>query len=296
MEPALAEKTYGIIGLGLMGGSFAFALRDEVLGEKGRIFALDEKKAALDHACESGIIDKGFLPGEAPVMLSLCNIVFICLYPSQTIDFLLSNAPFFQADSIVTDISGVKSALEHCLPHILENASFDFISGHPMAGSEKEGFLHAQPAIFRGRNYILLPSPRNRRENLALLKTLIRKIGFNRIIETDAATHDRKIAFTSQLCHIIAAALVDSAEDVRITEFGGGSFEDLTRIAMINAPLWTELFISNKTELLPHIEKFEKALKTYKQLLQTENTGFLRATLAEVRKKRMEMGYSTSAG
>jgi prephenate dehydrogenase len=115
-------------------------------------------------------------------------------------------------------------------------------------------------------------------------------MGFTRITETTCDTHDYKIGFTSQLCHVIASALVESAEDPEITAFGGGSFEDLTRIAMINAPLWTELFISNKEKLVAHIENFEKQMEKFKKYIIEENTEALKETLTHTREQRLKMG------
>jgi prephenate dehydrogenase len=284
----MTDKTYGIAGFGLMGGSFAMALRKEVLGDGGRLFALDPKKAALEYARELGVIDRGFAPQDAADMLAACDVVFICLYPRQTRDFLRTYRAAFKRGSLVTDISGVKGELAHEAA-ALADADFDFISGHPMAGSEKEGFLHATPAIFHGRNYILLPAAHNKPEHLAFLKKIIYKIGFARVIETDAATHDHTIAFTSQVSHVIAAALVDSAEDTGVTSFGGGSFEDLTRIAMINAPLWSELFLSNRAALISRIETFEQSLAVFKTMLKTENAPALQNALHAVREKRLAM-------
>ncbi|MBQ2464372.1 MAG: prephenate dehydrogenase, partial [Treponema sp.] len=113
--------------------------------------------------------------------------------------------------------------------------------------------------------------------------------GFTRIVETDANVHDHKIAFTSQLCHVIASALVDSAEDTEVTAFGGGSFEDLTRIALINAPLWTELFLANKKELLGHIEKFQQSLEVLKNGIKNDDSGAIKSYLENVRVKRTAM-------
>jgi prephenate dehydrogenase len=273
---------YGFVGLGLMGGSFAKALR------KGaeKIFALDKSQATIDAALADGTIDEGF--EDAAVMLPLCDVDFIGLNPGETLQFLGAHKQYFRKNAIVTDIAGVKTGIaghlgDFLLPH------FDFILGHPMAGSEKEGYGNSSPEIFRGRNYILMPHGANRPESLAFFRQLVTDIGFARIIETDPATHDHKIAFTSQLCHVIACALVESAEDTRITEFGGGSFEDLTRIAMINAPLWTELFLANKTELIPHIKAFETVVADYRVALENGDADALINAMQNVRAKRTEM-------
>ena len=236
---SLRDAVYGIVGLGIMGGSVAKAIRSNVLDmpdSPGKIFACDALGATLDAAVRDGVIDKGFAPSEADAMLSECDIVYICLYPHATLEFIKAHRDDFKSASIVTDISGVKTFLADGLAKFSRD-DVDFIFGHPMAGGEKEGYVNSNGAYFKGRNYILMLQPSNKVENVALIKSLIAAMGFTRIVETDCKTHDRKIAFTSQLCHVIASALVKSAEDETITEFGGGSFEDLTRIAMINAPL-----------------------------------------------------------
>jgi prephenate dehydrogenase len=275
-----------------MGGSFAKAVRMKVLQKESSkesvIYALDKNQASLKEALSSGVIDRGFSPDEADEMLSLCDIVFICLYPAYTIEFLKAHKNAFKTGSVVTDISGVKTGLLDELPNILRD-DVDFISGHPMAGSEKEGYIHSSPKIFEGRNYIIMPLASNTGEHLLFFKNLITDIGFTRVIETDCATHDHKIAFTSQLCHVIAASLVDSAEDTDITAFGGGSFEDLTRIAMINAPLWCELFLANKKELLLHIMAFEKSLEGIKRAIEDGDAPSLREKLDSIREKRIAM-------
>ena len=283
--------SYGFVGLGLMGGSFARAIREKVLGRPnscGKIFACDINGASLTQSLSDGIIDGGFSLDEAPAMLAQCDVVFICLYPHATLQFMEKNRSYFKSHSIVTDISGVKAEIISHLPKILRD-DVDFISGHPMAGSEKEGYTHASSKIFAGRNYILMPLAANTAEHLIFFKNLVTDLGFTRIIETDAQVHDHKIAFTSQLCHVIAAALVDSAEDTQITAFGGGSFEDLTRIAMINAPLWTELFSANKRELLGHIDSFQQSLEELRHYLETDNQQAMCQLLEGVRTKRIAM-------
>jgi prephenate dehydrogenase len=245
-------------------------------------------------AVEEGIIDKGYAEEDAPYMLSQCDVVFICLYPRFAIDFLKRCRDDFKSGAIVTDISGVKTPFKTEID-AMARPDVDIIWGHPMAGSEKEGFGASDDSIFRGRNYVLMPSPTNTPAHLEYFRDLIWKLGFSRITETDFATHDRKIAFTSQLCHVIAAALVDSAEDTAITAFGGGSFEDLTRIAMINAPMWTELFLENKTNLLAHIDSFEAALSALKRDIADGDGQALETALGRVRERRMAMSKKESA-
>jgi prephenate dehydrogenase len=288
----LKDMTYGIVGLGIMGGSFAKSIRDNILCQAnatGKILACNRSSASLQQALNEGVIDEGFNADEVCKMIPECDFLIICLYPHATLDFLRTNRQFFKTGAIVTDISGVKGIFENTLPELLRPDT-DFIIGHPMAGGEKEGYVNSSAKFFINHNYILLPQPFNKPENLEIMKSLITEMGFTRITETDCDTHDYKIGFTSQLCHVIASALVESAEDEQITAFGGGSFEDLTRIAMINAPLWTELFISNKEKLVQHINNFEKQLNDFKNLIQTENAEALKSKLEDTREKRIKMG------
>ena len=293
----LNQLTYGFVGLGLMGGSLAKAIRKYVLSEtepRGKIYALDKNLFSIEDAILEKTIDEGFSESETEKMLSLCDVVFVCLYPKATGEFLAKYQDCFKSGSIVTDIAGVKSQL-------IENLSWKrsdvvFVPGHPMAGNEREGFTHSSGEIFQNRNYIFMEGivageghDEKSAKAFETLKEIATKIGFSRIIKTDAKVHDHKIAFTSQLCHVIASALVDSAEDTNVTAFGGGSFEDLTRIAMINAPLWTELFIADKDELLGHISEFQKSLETIKNAIATEDTEKLNKYLSNVRSRRIAM-------
>lgn len=288
----LKDLTYGIVGLGIMGGSFAKSIRTRVLSQSdatGKIFACNRSTACLNQALNEGVVDKIFTSSEVSKMLPECDFVFICLYPHATLDFLQEHKEEFKTNSIVTDISGVKGIFEKELPKILRR-DVDFIIGHPMAGGEREGYAASSAKFFINHNYILIPQKFNKEENLNLMKDLISEMGFTRITQTTCDIHDYKIGFTSQLCHVIACALVESAKDEQITAFGGGSFEDLTRIAMINASLWTELFISNKDKLVEHIENFEKMMEKFKVAIQSEDSKTLNALLTDTREKRLRMG------
>ena len=281
---------FGIIGLGIMGGSIARSLRENILNEKsssGKIYAFDINQASLDLAKNENIIDQGFSKDDVKNMLQLCDVVFICLYPKKTIEFLKANKENFKTGSVITDISGVKSIYDNMEEVFPTNA--DFVLGHPMAGGEKEGFANSNGNYFINHNYIIIPQERNKPESIKLMENLVTAMKFSRITKTDCKTHDEKIGFTSQLCHVVASAMVESAEDPSITSFGGGSFEDLTRIAMINAPLWTELFLSNKVALLKHIKSFISKMQEFETLIQNEDAQQLEDLLKDVRKKRIEM-------
>lgn len=284
---------FGIIGLGIMGGSIARSIRENILNDKsssGKIYAFDINQTSLDLAKKENIIDQGFSKDNVKNMLQLCDVVFICLYPTKTIEFLKANKENFKTGSVITDISGVKSIYDNMEEVFPTNA--DFVLGHPMAGGEKEGFANSNGNYFINHNYIIIPQERNKPESIKLMENLVTAMKFSRITKTDCKTHDEKIGFTSQLCHVVASAMVESAEDPSITSFGGGSFEDLTRIAMINAPLWTELFLSNKVALLKHIKSFISKMQEFETLIQNEDAQQLEDLLKDVRKKRIEMNES----
>ena len=287
MRKSVEECNIGIVGLGLMGGAIAIALRNNCGVERSRLYACDIDSETLGAALQTGVIGQGWEAGRAGEMLPLCDVVFLSLNPSAIIRFLEQWADAFKTGSLITDIAGTKGSIAAAAEKFREDV--DFIPGHPMAGAEKGGFANAGLCNFKGKNYILTPLSRNKPENLDFLKNLIYKMGFGRITEVTPAEHDRKIAFTSQLCHVIASALIDCETDTAITRFGGGSFEDLTRIAMLNAPMWTEIFIENRSELLDRIEQFEKSLDTLKVLIGGGEAAELERRLALVRDRRTTM-------
>ena len=272
-----------------MGGSIAKAIRSSA-DANDKIYALDKNNESLYAALTSGIIDKAFTPSETNKMLAEADMLFVCLYPQATLEFFKQHKNDYKNGAIITDISGVKHELSVNMEEI-RPANAHMILGHPMAGGEKEGFAASKGEYFLNHNYILIKPKDGYEDEAAVekLRTIITKMGFTRITEVDADTHDNKIGFTSQLCHVVASAMVESAGDPEITSFGGGSFEDLTRIAMINAPLWTELFLANREKLVAHIENFEAQLDNLKKLIETQDANGLQSLLADVRSKRIQM-------
>lgn len=282
----LKGKTVSFIGLGLMGGALAMGVRKQ---NPQKICAFDINEEVLEDALSKKVIDWGVSEPEGiRQILGQSDLVILCLYPQLALNFILDYMDAFKEKAVITDITGVKKPLIQGLRGVLRE-DLDFIPGHPMAGSEKEGFGNADDSIFKDRNYILVPQPSNQPDNLALIKNLIYDLGFVNIVETTAEVHDQKIAFTSQLCHVIASALIDSEEDLHITDYEGGSFGDLTRIAMINAGMWSELFICNQEALVEQIEKFEKSLDSMKKMISSSDNAGMTKVLSNVRKKRITM-------
>ncbi|MFP3089067.1 prephenate dehydrogenase [Treponema sp. TIM-1] len=289
MKP-IENNVVGIIGLGLMGGAIAMALRSGGLippGGRGRILGCDIDGDTLAAARVDGVIDEGFTSPEP--LLGRCDMIFLCLNPATLLEFMEKQMRAFRPGTLITDIAGIKGHIAAAMETTLRE-DLDFIPGHPMAGSEGGGYGNAKKCDFHGKNYILTPLKRNKGENLEYLKALLYRMGFGRITCTTAEEHDRKIAFTSQLCHVIAAALINCEADREITRFGGGSFEDLTRIAILNVPLWTELFLENRDALLHRITQFEESLEKIKGLIAEEQKEELQETLRTVRNRRAAMG------
>jgi len=289
---AVEDCTIGIAGLGLMGGAFATALRNCGAAATEHLLACDTNEEVLAEALASGLIDEGFTQSQdslgISLMLKRCDLVFLCLNPSTLLRFMEERMGDFREGALITDIAGSKGRICSVMEKSLR-PDLDFIPGHPMAGAERGGFSNVGLVSFKGKNYILTPLKRNRPENLSFIRALIHRMGFGRITETTAEEHDRKIAFTSQLCHVIAAALIDCEDDREITRFGGGSFEDLTRIAMLNVPMWAEIFLENRDELVKRIEQFEESMDKLKRYIREGNDRALREDLSLVRERRIAM-------
>jgi prephenate dehydrogenase len=285
---SLENCTFGIIGMGMMGGAIAMALRGPCGIAQERLFAADIDGNVLKQAREAALIAKGYTGEGLGEMLAACDMVFLCINPAALLRFLDQWEHAFKPGALLTDIAGVKSAIAARAEKF--RADIDFIPGHPMAGAEGGGFAAVARCDFQGKNYILTPLARNKPENLEFIKNLIHQMGFDRITETSAVDHDRKIAFTSQLCHVMAAALIDCEPDTSIARFGGGSFEDFTRIAVLNAPMWAELFTVNHKALLKRIDQFEISLNDIKTLIKENKTQELEKRLATIMEKRLKIG------
>ena len=191
----LENLTYGIVGLGIMGGSFAKSIRENILsqnGAKGRILACNRSTACLHQAVSEGVVDEIFTSDRVSELVCRCDVLFICLYPHATLEFLKNNREKFKSGAVITDISGVKGIFEKALPEILRS-DVDFIIGHPMAGGEKEGYAASNAKFFINHNYLLIPQEYNKPENLELMRLLISEMGFTRITETTCDIHDYKI-------------------------------------------------------------------------------------------------------
>ena len=270
-----------IIGLGLIGATYALALRDNPRVTK--ISAIDIDKEALKKALERNMIDQGSSEGNE--LLKEADLVIISLYPELIVDFIKENIDNFKDSAIITDACGVKKGIMEEINKLPLKA--DFIFGHPMAGREKIGLDFADKNIFKNANYILTPQEKNKPENVILLKELIYSMGFRNVTKIKAWEHDEIISFTSQLTHAIAVALVNSDNQKFNTNlFVGDSYRDLTRIAKINSKLWSELFLENKDNLIEKIDAFQGKMDEIKKALVENNSTKLIEEFKESTKRR----------
>ena len=240
-----------IVGLGVIGGSFAMAFKEAGFED---VYAVDLNKESIEKAKNMGIIKDG--SDNAKQFLEIADLVIICIYPRIIKDFMMENRNNFKDGAIVTDVAGIKGTLIKQLDDIIPD-NIDFIFGHPMAGRENKGIDHATAECYKGANYLLIDTERNDDDNVLLLQAIIYKLGFKRIIRISSGFHDQIIAFTSHLPHVMAVSLINSDVEARNTEiYMGGSYRDATRVADINEDLWTELFLGNKENLLEVIDDF----------------------------------------
>lgn len=257
-------KTAGIIGLGVMGGSFAARLKE--LGWK--VVGFDLNTQSLKKAKENGWIDEGF--ADFCRGLPQCDLLIFCIYPSLLKDWIATWQSQFQPGALILEISGVKRAVMEPVQKILRE-DVELMSIHPMCGRESKGIDHAHPRIFDDANFILIPDDRNTARSIVKVSSLAKDLGCRNISVLSADEHDEMIAFLSQLTHVIAVSLMDTHENEHLVEYTGDSFRDLTRIASINEDMWSELFLLNKDMLLDEITQFETSLATFKNALENED-------------------------
>ncbi|MBX4271285.1 prephenate dehydrogenase [Clostridium estertheticum] len=276
-----------IVGLGLIGGSFAMALRK--LNPKN-IWAIDIDKETLRVAEEMNIIDKGYLSPEIP--LSNSDIVILAVYPQKTINFVKINMDSFKSGAVITDTAGIKSNLINEIMPVLRK-DLDFIGGHPMAGKEESGLKAASKDMFKNANYIITPINGNDEENVSLISDIARGMGCKRVVRLTPEEHDDIIAYTSQLPHIIAVSLIDCNSSIKgVSKFIGGGFKDTTRVATINGELWPELLMYNEENIISKIEDFEQNIKEIKDAIINHDETFLKRRFEIATKKRKEIGQS----
>jgi prephenate dehydrogenase len=281
---AYANLSVTVVGLGLIGGSFAMALRD--LGFKN-LWGIDINEATVLEAENMGIIDKGYTEAKYPLEKS--DIVIISLYPEQTVEFVKENIDNFKPGAIITDTAGIKEDIVKKLSSFLPN-NVDFIGGHPMAGREGSGLGQASKDIFYGASYIFTPTENNKDINIKVLECIAYLLGCKNVVKMDPKDHDEVIAYTSHLPHILAVSLINSDifnEDTSL--FAAGAFKDATRVADINESLWVELINSNRENVIKNIEIFESKIQEIKHAIAKNDTDLLKHEFKKASLRRREI-------
>lgn len=280
MNSDLKNRPVAVIGLGLMGGSFA-----ERLTELGCfVIGFNRTVETAERALTMGIVKS-----VDPEDLKKAEIVIFCTPVKGTLAFLREHADWLKAGAILTDIAGAK---DHTWPLIREllPPGMDFVQAHPMCGREGAGLSQADGTIFRDCNYVLIPEKENKPENLALIAALARALGAWHVPQVTSEAHDRFIAYTSGLPHAVAASLMNSESYEKDTGmFIGGSFTDATRVADINGRLWTSLFLSNRDKILAEMDSFQESLCKLRKALETEDAEALCEFFTEAKRRRREM-------
>ena len=264
------SKHIVIVGLGLIGGSYAKGLKKYGF----HVSAIDRDEHTIAYAKENGMIDDGSTDADAK-LLGDADIVVFALYPKIFLEWVRENGGKLKRGALLTDVTGVKS----CVVYDVQNAlpeGVEFISAHPMAGREVSGVENSNDGIFRGANYLVVPTERNTEQAIESCKELGMLLGFGQISVLSPEEHDEMIGFLSQLTHCIAVSLMTCSDNTHLASYTGDSFRDLTRIARINDAMWSELFLMNKKALLEQMDKFLLELYRMRYMLETDDVEGLR--------------------
>ena len=259
------DTTFVIVGLGLLGGSYAKGLKEAGY----RVYGIARRQETIDYALNHRLIDEGSIEPEA--FLDQADVVIFGLYPHIMIDWIKEHQHAFRPHTLLTDVSGVKVNVADTIQSFLRD-DVEFIAAHPMAGRETSGIEYANTEMFKDANYIIVPTEKNSEGAVAASRQIAEILQFHHIATLSMQEHDEMIGFLSQLTHVIAVSLMNTHDNSHLVEYTGDSFRDLTRIAKINETMWTELFLLNKKILLHEIDAFANELKHFRDTLENEDT------------------------
>lgn len=280
MNELTKETKILIIGLGVIGGGYAMALK------KAGFFVncITKEQSDIDYAMEHGMIDFGTTELDRDLIHSSDFIIF-ALYPTVFLEWIKNNHTLIRNGAIVTDVCGVKSGIVDEVQKILGDR-VEFIAAHPMAGRESSGVEFSDSKVFEGANFIVVPTDKNTEKAINIAKSLGSILGFGKISELSVKEHDKMIAFLSQLTHCIAVTLMTSNDSEGLEKYTGDSFRDLTRIAKINEKMWSELFLLNKDALLSQMDAFIKKFSDFKQMIEKGDKASLMEEMKIATKRR----------
>ncbi len=271
----------GILGLGLIGGSMAraYALAGHT------VLACEKDEGMLSFAMLAGAVHEALTPETIPG----CDLILLAIYPGGSAAWLEENAQYVRSDAMVMDLCGVKREIcKRCFP-LAQQYGFTFVGGHPMAGSQFSGFKYSRATLFRGQPMVLVPPRLDDMELLDRCKQLLAPCGFGMFSATTAEDHDRMIAFTSQMPHILSNAFIKSPTALDHKGFSAGSYKDLTRVAWLNPQMWAELFLENKDFTLYELDTYIRSLTEYREALAKNDLDTLTALLEDGKRRKEEV-------
>jgi len=274
--------TVGIVGLGLIGGSLAkaFKRRDGI-----RVLAYDTNEPVLGFAIISEVVDSELNMDN----LGECELLLIATYPAAAEEWLKKAAPHIPESTLVIDCLGTKKSICSMAFPLAEEYGFTFVGGHPMAGTHNSGFKYSREDLFDGAPMVIVPPDFNNIELLERIKTVLAPVGFGHITVTSAEEHDRMIAFTSQMAHIVSNAYIKSPTAGSHKGFSAGSYKDLTRVAWLNPEMWAELFLENGDNLINELDFLIARLGEYRAAIAGEDHDELVRILDEGRRRKKEI-------
>jgi prephenate dehydrogenase len=271
--------TIGIVGLGLIGGSFARALADY---STHTVFACDKAESAFLAAKMLGVVAEELTDDT----LARCDLVLLALAPGAAVDYVARRAARFAPGALLVDCCGVKRGVQARLAPLARANGFLFTGGHPMAGTQFSGFKHARSTLFKGASMILCPDEPADIKALATLKRFFLELAFGEVVFVSPEEHDRRVAYTSQLPHVLSSAFIKSPTAAMHKGFSAGSYKDMTRVARLNEDMWTELFLANRDNLGREIDGLVAALTAYAQALKAGDGETLRQLLKDGREQK----------
>ncbi len=262
-----------IVGLGVIGGSYARALTKRGL----RVRCITKRQEDIDYALSLGMIQSGTTEVD-PTLVGEADLVVFALYPHVFIDWIKQYQSYFKPGALITDVTGVKGSVVSAVQGMLR-PDVEFIAAHPMAGRESSGVEYSDDRVFQGANFIITPTEKNTTQAIATCRELGELLGFARITELTPQKHDEMIAFLSQLTHCIAVTLMSCSNTPDLEKYTGDSFRDLTRIARINDEMWSELFLLNRDELLRQMDCFFAEFSRFRYMLAMGDREGMRETM-----------------
>ena len=274
------SKKILIVGLGLLGGSYA-----RVLKRFGfHISAITLDQSSIDYAIKENIIDVGTTEIDERI-IGEADLVIFALYPHVFVEWIAKNQSLLKSGALITDVTGVKGSIVYKIQDMLRT-DVEFVAAHPMAGREVSGVENSTDKLFVGANYIVTPTEKNTPEAVQTCLELGRLLGFSNVTTLSPEEHDEMIGFLSQLTHCIAVTLMTCNDKENMEKFTGDSFRDLTRIARINDLMWSELFVENKEALLEQMNLFIDKFNDLKTMLETEDIAGMREMMRRSTERR----------